>query len=189
MMAETRSKSEMSTSSSVTSPTYGSSPKAGASSGITLCLDYFKTAPGIVKLVELLLGVICMCCAAPAWTNGTHWFLFVVVTAFVATMLWCFIYLLNLKTAINLPIDWLLTELIFTAIFAVLYIIAGIVQIISSVTRTRPPKLRFPFYIIAGVFGVFNCIVYTVGCFYLYRDWKDSHPTTTIVGGVLRRNP
>lgn len=180
------SKSEMSTSSGATSPTYGSSPKAGASSGISLSLDYFKTAPGIVKLVELLLGVICMCCAAPAWTNGTHWFLFVVVTAFVATMLWCFIYLLNLKTAINLPIDWLLTELLNTSITTLLYLIAVIVQFCSvpAISIHGPGR-----NITGGVFGVFNCIVYTVGCFYLYRDWKDSHPTTTIVGGVLRRNP
>lgn len=184
------SKSEMSSSSVGTSPTYGSSPKAGGGSGISLTLDYFRTAPGIVKLVELFLGVICMCCAAPAWTNGTHWFLFVVVTAFVATMLWCFIYLLNLKTAINLPIDWLLTELLNTSITTLLYFIAVIVQF-CSVNQEKYPGLHDEYgrNITGGVFGVFNCIVYTVGCFYLYRDWKDSHPTTTIVGGVLRRNP
>ncbi|KAF2345768.1 Marvel domain [Trinorchestia longiramus] len=91
-----------------------------------------------------------MACAAPAWTNGTHWFLFVVVTAFVATSLWCFIYLLSLREAINLPIDWLLTELILTALFAVLYIIASIVQIATSVTKPRPPVRLQPFYITAG---------------------------------------
>jgi len=180
-MAETRTKSEMSSSSVGTSPVYGSTPKAG-SSGITLSLDYFKTAPGIIKLVELLLGVICMACAAPAWTNGTHWFLFVVVTAFVATTLWCFIYLLNLRTAINLPIDWLLTELLNTSITTLLYLIAVIVQF-CSIERAAGRNIT------GGVFGVFNCIVYTVGCFYLYRDWKDSHPAGTIVGDVLRRNP
>ncbi|XP_071520005.1 uncharacterized protein [Panulirus ornatus] len=220
MMAETHTKSEVSTTTTTTSPTYAAPQK---SSGISLCLQYFKTGPGIVKLVELLLGILCMACAAPAWTKGTHWFLFVVVTAFVSTSIWCFIYLLNLKSAINLPIDWLLTELILTALFAVLYIIASIVQITSTVTKPRPPRRLKPFYLLsgellntvittllyliavivqfcsilmepqrniaAGVFGVFNMLTYAVGSFYLYRDWKDSHPHSSFSGSVLKRNP
>ncbi|KAK8737158.1 hypothetical protein OTU49_004819 [Cherax quadricarinatus] len=187
MMAETHSKSEVSTTTSTaTSPTYAA-PKS--SSGISLCLQYFKTGPGIVKLVELVMGILCMACAAPAWTKGTHWFLFVVVTAFVSTSIWCFIYLLNLKNAINLPIDWLLTELILTALFAVLYLIASIVQIISTVTKPRPPRRLKPFYLLSGVFGVFNMLTYAVGSFYLYRDWKDSHPQSSFSGPVLKRNP
>ncbi|XP_063872156.1 uncharacterized protein LOC135106782 isoform X1 [Scylla paramamosain] len=221
MMAETHSKTQTSTTTITTTatPTYAPPQK----SGISLCLQYFKTGPGIVKLVELLFGIICMACAAPAWTKGTHWFLFVVVTAFVSTSLWCFIYLLNLKSAINLPIDWLLTEFILTATFAVLYIIASIVQLISTVTKPRPPRRLKPFYLMsgellntaittllyliavivqfcsielaadrnitAGVFGVFNMLTYAVGSFYLYRDWKDSHPHTAFTGSVLKRNP
>lgn len=44
-----------------------------------------------------------------------------------------------------------LQELILTALFAVLYIIASIVQLISSVTKPRPPKRLKPFYIMSGV--------------------------------------
>jgi hypothetical protein len=38
-----------------------------------------------------------------------HWFLFVVVTAFILTLLWCFFYLLQIKDSINmtLPFSWL----------------------------------------------------------------------------------
>ncbi|XP_045110097.1 MARVEL domain-containing protein 1-like isoform X6 [Portunus trituberculatus] len=180
MMAETHSKTQTSTTTITTTatPTYAPPQK----SGISLCLQYFKTGPGIVKLVELLIGIICMACAAPAWTKGTHWFLFVVVTAFVSTSLWCFIYLLNLKSAINLPIDWLLTELLNTAITTLLYLIAVIVQFCSI----GPAADR---NITAGVFGVFNMLTYAVGSFYLYRDWKDSHPHTAFTGSVLKRNP
>lgn len=180
MMAETHSKTQTSTTTITTTatPTYAPPQK----SGISLCLQYFKTGPGIVKLVELLIGIICMACAAPAWTKGTHWFLFVVVTAFVSTSLWCFIYLLNLKSAINLPIDWLLTELLNTAITTLLYLIAVIVQFCSI--EQEPDR-----NITAGVFGVFNMLTYAVGSFYLYRDWKDSHPHTAFTGSVLKRNP
>ncbi|XP_068216249.1 CKLF-like MARVEL transmembrane domain-containing protein 4 [Palaemon carinicauda] len=187
MMAESHTtKSEISTTTITTSPTYSSPQK---SSGISFSIQYFKTGPGIVKIIELIIGILCMACAAPAWTRGTHWFLFVVVTAFVSTSLWCFIYLLNLKGAINLPIDWLLTELILTAIFAVLYIIASIVQLIFTVTKPRPPHKLKPFYILSGVFGVFNMLAYAIGSFYLYRDWKDSHPHSSFSGSVLKRNP
>ncbi|KAK4302637.1 hypothetical protein Pmani_025285 [Petrolisthes manimaculis] len=179
MMAETHTKSEVSTTTTTTSPTYASPQK---SSGISLCLEYFKTGPGIVKLVELFLGILCMACAAPAWTKGTHWFLFVVVTAFVSTTLWCFIYLLNLKSAINLPIDWLLTELLNTAITTLLYLIAVIVQFCSIAGYAERN-------VAAGVFGVFNMITYAIGSFYLYRDWKDSHPHSSFSGSVLKRNP
>ncbi|XP_042211465.1 CKLF-like MARVEL transmembrane domain-containing protein 4 isoform X2 [Homarus americanus] len=179
MMAETHTKSDVSTTSTTTSPTYAAPQK---SSGISLCLQYFKTGPGIVKLVELFLGILCMACAAPAWTKGTHWFLFVVVTAFVSTSIWCFVYLLNLRNAINLPIDWLLTELFNTAITTLLYLIAVIVQFCSIELATQRN-------IAAGVFGVFNMLTYAIGSFYLYRDWKDSHPHSSFSGSVLKGNP
>ncbi|XP_064097837.1 CKLF-like MARVEL transmembrane domain-containing protein 4 isoform X2 [Macrobrachium rosenbergii] len=181
MMAESHTtKSEISTTTvTTTSPTYSSPQKT---SGISFSIQYFKTGPGIVKIIELIIGILCMACAAPAWTRGTHWFLFVVVTAFVSTSLWCFIYLLNLKGAINLPIDWLLTELLNTSITTLLYLIAVIVQFCSI---TLEPERN----ITAGVFGVFNMLAYAIGSFYLYRDWKDSHPHSSFSGSVLKRNP
>lgn len=176
-MAES-SKVDSTSASVTTAPTY---TKPSSSSGISLCLSYFRTGPGIVKLVQLFLGILCMACAAPAWTNGTHWFLFVVVTAFVATSLWCFIYLLSLREAINLPIDWLLTELLNTSLTTILYLIAVIVQF-CSIERAAGRNIT------GGVFGVFNFLAYTVGSFYLYRDWKDAHPNSSFSGSVLRSN-
>ncbi|XP_076043156.1 uncharacterized protein LOC143026511 isoform X3 [Oratosquilla oratoria] len=224
MMAETHTTTTKSEISSSTAPTYASPAPKPPGSGVSLCLSYFRTSPGIIKLLELAIGVICMACAAPAWTKGTHWFLFVVVTAFVSTAIWCFIYLLNLKSAVNLPIDWLLTELVITAFFVVLFLIGSIVQITSSVTKPRPPRRLKPFYLLsgellntsittllyliavivqfcsvlvspgrnyaAGFFGIINMLVYAAGSFFLYRDWKDTHPTTSFSSGnVLRRNP
>ena len=55
MMSETKSKVEVgsSTSSRVTSaPTYTTAPRS--SSGISLCLPYFSTGPGIIKLIEVV---------------------------------------------------------------------------------------------------------------------------------------
>jgi hypothetical protein len=38
-----------------------------------------------------------------------HWFLFVVVTSFILTLLWSFFYFLQMKDSIkaNLPFSWL----------------------------------------------------------------------------------
>jgi len=157
-------------------------PSTAPQKGISLNLYYFRTAPGIVKLIQLVLGILCMACTAPAWTNGTHWFLFVVVTAFVATALWCFIYLLSLRDAITLPIDWQLTELMNTGFTALLYIIAVIVQF-CSIEKAVGANVT------GGVFGLINFMAYLVGCFFLYRDWKDAHPISAFSGPGIKRNP
>jgi hypothetical protein len=50
-----------------------------------------------------------MACASPAWLAGTHWFLFVAVVSFIATLIWIFIYFLSVREALKLPINWILT--------------------------------------------------------------------------------
>ena len=58
-----------------------------------------------------------------------HWFLFVVVTSFILTLLWSFFYLLQLKDSINmtLPFSWLKLEYYYTLVVTVLYAVAFIV--------------------------------------------------------------
>jgi hypothetical protein len=50
-----------------------------------------------------------MACASPAYLSGTHWFLFVAVISFIATLIWIFIYFLSVREALKLPINWILT--------------------------------------------------------------------------------
>nr|CAD7435059.1 unnamed protein product [Timema monikensis] len=61
-------------------------------------------------IVRKVFGIVCMACASPAILSGTHWFLFVVVTSFIATLIWVFVYLLGIREALKLPINWILTE-------------------------------------------------------------------------------
>lgn len=56
-----------------------------------------------------VLGIICMSLASPALITSTHWFLFIVVTAFIATLLWCAIYFLGIREVLNLSVNWILT--------------------------------------------------------------------------------
>lgn len=50
-----------------------------------------------------------MSLASPASLASTHWFLFVVVTAFIATLLWVAVYFLGVREVLNLAVNWILT--------------------------------------------------------------------------------
>ncbi|XP_025986558.1 plasmolipin [Solenopsis invicta] len=152
-------------------PTVKTEPgQPGLFAGVRLNVPYFKTIPGILKLVQLVLGIICMACASPAYIGATHWFLFVVVICFISTIIWCAIYLYSLREALKLPINWILTELLNTSVEAVLYMIAFIAQLSAwSAYRNASSNIA------AGVFGIFNTIAYAAGAYFLYVEWKSTN--------------
>jgi len=105
---------------------------------IRLNIGYFKSFQGIIKIVQLVLGIICMACAAPAQTidvrdyfglGHNHFFLFIVVTTFIITLVWTFFYLLQVKDTIKvkLPFTFMKLEVIFTLLATVFYIVGWIV--------------------------------------------------------------
>lgn len=63
-----------------------------------------------------ILGILCMSLASPAYLSGTHFFLFVATTTFIGTLIWIFVYLLSIREALNLPINWILTVSRYTVI-------------------------------------------------------------------------
>uniref|UniRef100_A0A1B0AXR6 MARVEL domain-containing protein n=1 Tax=Glossina palpalis gambiensis TaxID=67801 RepID=A0A1B0AXR6_9MUSC len=62
-----------------------------------------------IIFVFLFLGIICLACGSPALLAATSFFLFVVVVAFIATLLWIFAYLLGIREALNLAVNWIFT--------------------------------------------------------------------------------
>lgn len=56
-----------------------------------------------------VLGIICMSLASPALLTSTHWFLFIVVAAFIVTILWVAVYFLGIREVLNLSVNWILT--------------------------------------------------------------------------------
>ncbi|KAG5900503.1 hypothetical protein JTB14_010913 [Gonioctena quinquepunctata] len=148
----------------------------GPFSWIKINVDYFKTVPGLLKIAEFILGILCMSLASPAYYGATHFFLFVATTSFIGTLIWIFIYLLGIREALNLPINWILTELLNTGICAVFYVIAFILQLIVSASV----DLRFSHrgtYIAAGVFGLLNAGVFAFATYLLNIEWKSSRTT------------
>lgn len=151
-------------------PKSGSPPSNPSTTYVRFNIGYFITIPGIIKLIQLVIGIICMACAAPAYIGATHFFLFVAVVAFIASLLWTFVYLFSVRELLTLPINWILTELLNTGIEAVMYLIAFIVQL----STWSPYSLNY-FYaknIAAGVFGLFNTVAYAAGTYFLFVEHK-----------------
>ncbi|XP_075220011.1 plasmolipin-like [Lycorma delicatula] len=146
----------------------------GALSWIRFNYDYFKSIPGVLKIIQAILGILCMVFASPAMLAGTHWFLFVVVTSFIATLIWISIYFLSIREALTLPINWILTEMLNTCIMTILYLTGFIIQLYTW-SPNYHPQIRDP-NIIAGVIGILNTMAYAAGSYFLYVEWKASTP-------------
>jgi len=147
--------------------------QGGSLSWVKCNVGYFQTIPGILKLIQLIFGIICMACASPVHLPATHWFLFVAVTSFIATLLWSFVYLLGIREVLTLAINWILTELVNTGLATILYIIAFIVQLASWSGISHPPTSYYRgSNLAAGCFGLFNTIAYAASSYFLYLEYK-----------------
>merc|ERR1712080_724611 len=78
----------------------GECPRTGQTNTHTMPLmlelkyEYFISDwPGRIKLAELLLALLCMMCSAPAYEGPQHWFLIVVVLAFLGTIFFSLYYI------------------------------------------------------------------------------------------------
>merc|ERR1712126_749220 len=78
---------------------------------LELKYEYFIADwPGRIKLTELVLGLLSMMCAAPAWDGVQHWFLLVVVVAFLGTIFFSLYYLCLAEPLNKLQVNWLMGE-------------------------------------------------------------------------------
>lgn len=142
----------------------------GGLSALRFNIEYFQTLPGILKLIQFIFGIICMALASPAYIGATHFFMFVVVVAFIMTILWIFAYLLGIREALNVAVNWIFTELVNTGIVTLFYFIAFVVQL------AKWSSLHYHGYgsnIAAGVFGLFNFLAYAAGTYLLYIQHKN----------------
>ncbi|KAL0842036.1 hypothetical protein ABMA28_014245 [Loxostege sticticalis] len=118
---------------------------------------------------ELILGILCMALASPWFST---WFVFVAVTCFITTLMWSFVYLLSIREALKIPINWVLSELIGTGIQALLYLIAFIV--LFAATAGGYGWHGYGANVAAAVFGIFNTAAYAASAFILFKEHKSS---------------
>ncbi|XP_022227525.1 proteolipid protein 2 [Drosophila obscura] len=165
-MVETVVNVERTTTTTTNGPPGGpSSGDGGFWSAIRLNMDYFRTLPGIVKIVEFVLGIICMALAAPPLNSATSFFMFVIVISFIITILLIAAYFLGIREALNVAVNWIFSELITTAVLTLLYFIGFIVQLARwSESQEKGNGSNTA----AGVFGLFNFLAYAAGTYFLF---------------------
>jgi len=152
---------------------------------------YFVTISGILKLVQLLLAIIALCCVSPPLTWFSRLFTFFLAITFAITLLLAFAYLITLQSALFPEFNWLLSEFIYTVAASVCLIVTAILHIAYSCRPDYKYSLThfnsylgasiFGTYITAGVFGILNSLVYAAGAYFLYLDWRQGTSTVAPV--------
>jgi len=157
---------------------------------IRLNIGYFKTTPGWLKLIQLVIGVICMALASPASVlrgvdnfglGHNHFFLFVVVTTFIISLIWVFFYLLQIRDFIKvkLPFTFMKLEVVFTILATIFYIIAFIVLLSGygwCTTSIPRGSTLCDARVAGGVFAILNSFAYGIGAYFVFRDYSNTPP-------------
>ncbi|XP_026745807.1 CKLF-like MARVEL transmembrane domain-containing protein 4 [Trichoplusia ni] len=151
-----------------------SQQQGGALDWIKIDINYFKTPPGLLKIIQLVLGILCMALASPWYST---WFVFVAVTSFITTLMWSFVYLLSIKEALKLPINWVLSELISVGLETFMYLIAFIVMFAATAGYYSVPM--YGANVAAAVFGIFNTAAYAASAFLLFKEHRGSTMSTS----------
>ncbi|XP_058827742.1 protein MAL2-like [Topomyia yanbarensis] len=153
----------------VPTPTPAPNPVASESARLRFNVGYFTRVSGVLKLIQIVFGIICMACATPT-IPGTGWFMFVAVTSFVCTVLWTFMHLFGIREVLSTTFKWGATEFFMTAFLALLYFIAFIAQLaLWANIYDDPNRSR---NLAAGSFGIFNFLAYVAGTYFLYVDYR-----------------
>jgi len=141
---------------------------------LELKYEYFVADwPGRIKLLELILAFFCLVCGAPAWEDTQHWFILVVVVSLLGTLFFSLYYLCLQEPLNKLAVNWLMVEFWFTAGATFFYFTAFLAMLVHfGGWEDEEQQTWIDACIAAGVFGLFNDIVYGAGAYLIYMDWK-----------------
>jgi len=145
---------------------------------LELKYEYFpNTWPGRIKLLELIFAFFCLVCGAPAYEDEQVWFVLVVVVCLLGTIFFSLYYLCLAEPLNKLQVNWLMVEFWFTAGATVAYFTAFIAILAEFAGQeSEEHQVWVDAVITAGVFGLFNDLVYAGGAYLIYVDWK-ANPT------------
>ncbi|CAF3953368.1 unnamed protein product [Rotaria magnacalcarata] len=144
---------------------------SGSSSGFcNQVVDYIKSVPGILKMIEL---AIILCGAAPTIDGSSGnkgFFLFVSILALILTFALFIIFIFNINTWCPI-IPWKYTELGWCAFIALFYFIASIV--IATIAKYDGA------YGGATFFGFAAFLTYTAEAVYHFLKIRGELPSTS----------
>ncbi|XP_025076528.1 MARVEL domain-containing protein 1-like [Pomacea canaliculata] len=135
---------------------------SGNQEKIRLDVEYVRTIPSILKIVEIVLDILVLICASiDDWYYvGGGWVQFVAASALGTTVILFIFHFFQLISQLSGP--WNLIEIIYCGIYVILFLIAAIV---SAVRAHLEPS------IVAACFFCFAALaVYTLDVVIMYRN-------------------
>ncbi|XP_035712842.1 uncharacterized protein LOC110863415 isoform X3 [Folsomia candida] len=164
-------------------------------SAILLNIGYFKTIPGILKLLHIVLGIVCVSLVghyiayhkihqATRGPSFSHipdhglfipelFFLLIATTCLIASTLLLISCLISIATATILPKT--VFETTFFAPLTFLYFVASMNYLCSVAIRKgtfQSGQHSYGILIFASIIGIINSILYGVAVFFAYRNFK-----------------
>lgn len=161
---------------------------------VELDAKHFKSWPGLLKLLQIFVAILCMIFFSPPLTWFTRILCAVVAVCFAVTIFICLFYLFTLRRVVMPKWPWLRIESLFTNGAAVSYLIASLLQLI--LTNREDYKIALTYhdyyydYLIAGALGLINFVLYALGGQLLhnkYRRQQERQPKVCIVRTTLDR--
>ncbi|KAM9308667.1 CKLF-like MARVEL transmembrane domain-containing protein 8 [Gastrophryne carolinensis] len=135
--------------------------------------SFLTTAPGLLLLAEIVLGLLVWALIAGSEyflfpTFG--WVMFVAVFFWVLTVFFLIIYVTRAYTRIT-KVPWTLVDLCFNGSASVLYLIAAVVDA-SSITPKIHHDHNYSSWAAAAFFAFLVTACYATSTYFSYRSWR-----------------
>jgi ABC-type bacteriocin/lantibiotic exporter with double-glycine peptidase domain len=145
---------------------------SSTTSAIIINSGYMKTIPGILKLLELIVGGLCVFFLTwnfwSTYTRNTElFFLCMAVAFFIGTFCLLVSCLVSLST--GGIISKTIYELVYHSIAFILYLVASILLMMKATDYRLSSSHPF---MIAAILGLINSVLYLVSTFYAQRSYR-----------------
>ncbi|KAM4702590.1 MARVEL domain-containing protein 1 [Rhinophrynus dorsalis] len=164
-------------------------PSAQATrSSVSVNRDYFKSLPGVLRVLQLISGAgLWITIASNSYGGPIHFALFVAVFFWLLTLIIYFLTLLDKQDLV--PIvgaeKWVLTNTIYDALATVLHIAAVAIMISKTEAyeycsiETYTLRCLYKAYLVASVFACFCMLFYLIST--IYFSYKKCRGSQTVI--------
>jgi len=148
------------------------------SSALIINSGYLKTPPGLLKVLQFILGCICVGIIAYHFNDHGYsaqselFFYLMCVTFLICTTILLISCLISWST--GGIISKTIYELIYHAIAAILIIIASVALLVVINNRSTSSYYRqiYKELLAAGIIGILNGLLYAISTYYASRSYK-----------------
>ncbi|CAD5116315.1 DgyrCDS5219 [Dimorphilus gyrociliatus] len=132
-------------------PSYESST-AQKSSWFSIQKEYVTTIPGILKIAQMVISMIAFISSMVDPWAGAGWVRFATISAFIGTLIYFLLYLLNYYQRI--PGPWTLVEFVYYCVYTVFLFISACVSAAKGGVFDSAAASAFFCFLATAVYGV-----------------------------------